>query len=158
MKALVQNLIDDKISPDEFTKRLQIELKSSPQPYLVPFLEVSINCVLERSVLQPDFKLEFLPLQKSLPLLRLTMMQQTPGGQVPVAVAQAALRVSTLNADVKPPSSPRPKPPAKPTKSTVKPIKGVCKVLKYVGFFKSSRINSTFLCCDCIQNVTELIE
>ena len=43
VKSLVQNLIDDKISPDEFTKRLQIELNSSPQPYLVPFLEVSIS-------------------------------------------------------------------------------------------------------------------
>ena len=40
VKALVQNLIDDQITPDEFTKRLQVELNSSPQPYLVPFLEV----------------------------------------------------------------------------------------------------------------------
>lgn len=31
---------DAKIDPEEFTGRLQSELKSSPQPYLVPFLKV----------------------------------------------------------------------------------------------------------------------
>lgn len=34
-------LQDAKIEPEEFTSRLQAELKSSPQPYLVPFLKVS---------------------------------------------------------------------------------------------------------------------
>ncbi|MBN3290933.1 TAF4 factor, partial [Polypterus senegalus] len=48
VKALVQDLLaseffDAKIEPEEFTNRLQSELKSSPQPYLVPFLKV---CVL----------------------------------------------------------------------------------------------------------------
>lgn len=33
-------LKDAKIDPEEFTGRLQSELKSSPQPYLVPFLKV----------------------------------------------------------------------------------------------------------------------
>uniref|UniRef100_A0A3Q3XFA0 TAFH domain-containing protein n=1 Tax=Mola mola TaxID=94237 RepID=A0A3Q3XFA0_MOLML len=40
VKALVQDLLDAKIEPEEFTSRLQTELKSSPQPYLVPFLKV----------------------------------------------------------------------------------------------------------------------
>ena len=31
---------DAKIEPEEFTTRLQAELKSSPQPYLIPFLKV----------------------------------------------------------------------------------------------------------------------
>uniref|UniRef100_A0A8C6PUX2 TAFH domain-containing protein n=1 Tax=Nothobranchius furzeri TaxID=105023 RepID=A0A8C6PUX2_NOTFU len=39
VKALVQDLLDAKIEPEEFTSRLQTELKSSPQPYLVPFLK-----------------------------------------------------------------------------------------------------------------------
>ncbi|RXN24267.1 transcription initiation factor TFIID subunit 4-like isoform X2 [Labeo rohita] len=39
VKALVQDLLDAKIDPEEFTSRLQSELKSSPQPYLVPFLK-----------------------------------------------------------------------------------------------------------------------
>lgn len=69
-----------------------------------------------------------LTLQKSLPLLRLTMMQQNPGGQVPVAVAQAALRVSTLNPEIKAPPSPRFKQLPKPGKSIVKSVKGVSDV------------------------------
>ncbi|XP_070575725.1 transcription initiation factor TFIID subunit 4-like [Ptychodera flava] len=42
VKELVQSLIDDKIQPEEFTLQLQKELKSSPQPYLVPFLKRSL--------------------------------------------------------------------------------------------------------------------
>lgn len=34
---------DAKIEPEEFTSRLQTELKSSPQPYLVPFLKVTLT-------------------------------------------------------------------------------------------------------------------
>ena len=59
------------------------------------------------------------------------MMQQSPGGHVPVSVAQAALRVSTMSgggaADQSKAPSPRPKTPAKPSKSTTKTIK-VCYV------------------------------
>lgn len=36
---------DAKIEPEEFTTRLQAELKSSPQPYLIPFLKVSLTFV-----------------------------------------------------------------------------------------------------------------
>ncbi|XP_018673472.2 transcription initiation factor TFIID subunit 4-like isoform X2 [Ciona intestinalis] len=92
VKALVQNLIDDKICPEDFTKRLQVELNSSPQPYLVPFLK------------------------KSLPLLRLTMMQQNQGGASP-AVAAAAQRVSTLS---DPKSAVAGKP--KPVNKVVRPV------------------------------------
>ncbi|KAI9513754.1 hypothetical protein NQZ68_039849 [Dissostichus eleginoides] len=42
VKALVQDLLDAKIEPEEFTTRLQAELKSSPQPYLIPFLKKSL--------------------------------------------------------------------------------------------------------------------
>ncbi|XP_062860977.1 transcription initiation factor TFIID subunit 4-like isoform X2 [Trichomycterus rosablanca] len=42
VKSLVQDLLDAKIEPEEFTSRLQTELKSSPQPYLVPFLKKSL--------------------------------------------------------------------------------------------------------------------
>ncbi|KAF4788817.1 Transcription initiation factor TFIID subunit 4B [Turdus rufiventris] len=42
VKNLVQNLLESKIEPEEFTKKLYIELKSSPQPYLVPFLKKSV--------------------------------------------------------------------------------------------------------------------
>ncbi|NXT80786.1 TAF4B factor, partial [Zapornia atra] len=42
VKNLVQNLLEAKIEPEEFTRKLYIELKSSPQPYLVPFLKKSM--------------------------------------------------------------------------------------------------------------------
>uniref|UniRef100_A0A8C5MD98 TATA-box binding protein associated factor 4b n=1 Tax=Leptobrachium leishanense TaxID=445787 RepID=A0A8C5MD98_9ANUR len=42
VKNLVQNLLDSKLEPEEFTGKLYKELKSSPQPYLVPFLKKSL--------------------------------------------------------------------------------------------------------------------
>uniref|UniRef100_A0A8C6Y037 TATA-box binding protein associated factor 4b n=1 Tax=Naja naja TaxID=35670 RepID=A0A8C6Y037_NAJNA len=39
VKHLVQSLLEAKIEPEEFTKELYVELKSSPQPNLVPFLK-----------------------------------------------------------------------------------------------------------------------
>ncbi|KAM6455131.1 transcription initiation factor TFIID subunit 4B isoform 2-T2 [Liasis olivaceus] len=42
VKKLVQSLLEAKIEPEEFTKELYVELKSSPQPYLVPFLKKSL--------------------------------------------------------------------------------------------------------------------
>uniref|UniRef100_UPI0035902A9F transcription initiation factor TFIID subunit 4-like n=1 Tax=Myxine glutinosa TaxID=7769 RepID=UPI0035902A9F len=45
VKELVQSLLDAKVEPEEFTARLQKELKSSPQPHLVPFLKKSLPAV-----------------------------------------------------------------------------------------------------------------
>ncbi|XP_048386111.1 transcription initiation factor TFIID subunit 4-like [Stegostoma tigrinum] len=42
VKALVQKLLDGKMEVEEFTDQLYKELKSSPQPYLVPFLKRSL--------------------------------------------------------------------------------------------------------------------
>jgi len=56
VKDLVQQLIDDRIPAQLFTERLQTELQSTPQPYLVPFL------------------------RRSLPLLRRSMQQRPSGG------------------------------------------------------------------------------
>ncbi|KAH0617762.1 hypothetical protein JD844_016327 [Phrynosoma platyrhinos] len=51
VKNLVESLLEAKIEPEEFTKKLYIELKSSPQPYLVPFLKKSV-CALRQLI--PD--------------------------------------------------------------------------------------------------------
>ncbi|XP_070986234.1 transcription initiation factor TFIID subunit 4-like isoform X3 [Oncorhynchus clarkii lewisi] len=59
VKSLVQDLLDAKIEPEEFTNRLQSELKSSPQPYLVPFLKKSLPALrlsllnIQHSLIQP---------------------------------------------------------------------------------------------------------
>ncbi|XP_044843259.1 transcription initiation factor TFIID subunit 4-like isoform X2 [Mauremys mutica] len=50
VKALVQDLLDAKIDPEEFTGCLQSELKSSPQPYLVPFLKQIIQSTSAQTV------------------------------------------------------------------------------------------------------------
>ncbi|XP_013410808.1 transcription initiation factor TFIID subunit 4-like isoform X1 [Lingula anatina] len=42
VRALIQGLIDGRIEPEAFTQDLQVALKSSPQPYLVPFLKKSL--------------------------------------------------------------------------------------------------------------------
>ncbi|XP_078071734.1 transcription initiation factor TFIID subunit 4-like isoform X2 [Mustelus asterias] len=42
VKVLVQKLLDGKVEVEEFTNQLYKELKSSPQPYLVPFLKRSL--------------------------------------------------------------------------------------------------------------------
>ncbi|XP_042299366.1 transcription initiation factor TFIID subunit 4B-like [Sceloporus undulatus] len=53
VKNLVENLLEAKIEPEEFTKKLYIELKSSPQPYLVPFLKKSVHALRH---LTPDIQ------------------------------------------------------------------------------------------------------
>lgn len=50
VKELIQGLIDGKIQPEKFTEQLLIELKSSPQPDLVPFLKKSLP-LLRQSLL-----------------------------------------------------------------------------------------------------------
>lgn len=42
VKELVRNLLEGKMEPEDFTSRLYKELNSSPQPYLVPFLQRSL--------------------------------------------------------------------------------------------------------------------
>ncbi|XP_024436218.2 transcription initiation factor TFIID subunit 4B [Desmodus rotundus] len=45
VKKLVGQLLDAKIEAEEFTKQLYVELKSSPQPHLVPFLKKSVSAL-----------------------------------------------------------------------------------------------------------------
>ncbi|XP_076410881.1 transcription initiation factor TFIID subunit 4B isoform X3 [Peromyscus maniculatus bairdii] len=42
VKKLVEQLLDAEIEAEEFTRKLYIELKSAPQPHLVPFLKKSV--------------------------------------------------------------------------------------------------------------------
>ncbi|XP_069573013.1 transcription initiation factor TFIID subunit 4-like isoform X1 [Brachyistius frenatus] len=68
VKALVQDLLDAKIEPEEFTTRLQAELKSSPQPYLIPFLKKSLPA-LRQSLLSSQQSLVTAPPSTSAPPL-----------------------------------------------------------------------------------------
>ncbi|XP_072520014.1 transcription initiation factor TFIID subunit 4 [Salminus brasiliensis] len=75
VKALVQDLLDAKIEPEEFTNRLQTELKSSPQPYLIPFLKKSL----------PALRMTLLNSQQSL----IQLSQPTPSTPVTVSTIKA---------------------------------------------------------------------
>ncbi|RXN38488.1 transcription initiation factor TFIID subunit 4-like protein [Labeo rohita] len=98
VKALVQDLLDAKIEPEEFTNRLQTELKSSPQPYLIPFLKKSL----------PALRLTLLNSQQSL-----TQLSQTPTTSTPLTVNTIkAPAPSTLPTTV---STIRPATPLAPT-------------------------------------------
>ncbi|XP_034541388.1 transcription initiation factor TFIID subunit 4-like [Notolabrus celidotus] len=78
VKALVQDLLDAKIEPEEFTTRLQAELKSSPQPYLIPFLKKSL----------PALRQSLLSSQQSL----VTPSTSTPPVAAPGSVTTTAIR------------------------------------------------------------------
>uniref|UniRef100_A0A3P9PSR6 Transcription initiation factor TFIID subunit 4-like n=1 Tax=Poecilia reticulata TaxID=8081 RepID=A0A3P9PSR6_POERE len=96
VKTLVQDLLDAKIEPEEFTSRLQAELKSSPQPYLIPFLK------------------------KSLPALRQTLLnsQQSLTTAPPTTSAPPPAAPGSLTA-----AAIRPRLPVNATATTVQPIK-----------------------------------
>ncbi|XP_020509236.2 transcription initiation factor TFIID subunit 4 [Labrus bergylta] len=91
VKALVQDLLDAKIEPEEFTTRLQAELKSSPQPYLIPFLKKSL----------PALRQSLLSSQQSL---------VTPSTSVPPLAAPGSVTTTAI----------RPRLPISPASSTVR--------------------------------------
>ncbi|KAM6942993.1 transcription initiation factor TFIID subunit 4 [Xenentodon cancila] len=87
VKALVQDLLDAKIEPEEFTSRLQTELKSSPQPYLVPFLKKSL----------PALRLSLLNSQQSLTQPLQQGVKPAPGTTPPAIMSGPAVRISHPN-------------------------------------------------------------
>ncbi|XP_034443016.1 transcription initiation factor TFIID subunit 4-like isoform X3 [Hippoglossus hippoglossus] len=91
VKALVQDLLDAKIEPEEFTTRLQAELKSSPQPYLIPFLK------------------------KSLPALRQSLLSSQQSLSVPSTSTPALAAPGSITA-----TAIRPRLPVSPASSTIK--------------------------------------
>ncbi|XP_072169286.1 transcription initiation factor TFIID subunit 4B-like isoform X1 [Diadema setosum] len=102
VKKLVQNLIDAKIEPEEFTQKLQKELNSSPQPYLVPFLK------------------------RSLPLLRQSMQRSHSSSNIsslmtPIPANPVATPTATSSADTAASSS------SSPASSKVAKAVGVAK-------------------------------
>ncbi|PWA29033.1 hypothetical protein CCH79_00006204 [Gambusia affinis] len=78
---------DAKIEPEEFTSRLQSELKSSPQPYLVPFLKKSL----------PALRLSLLNSQQSLTQPLQQGVKPAAGGTPPAMVAGPAVRIRHPN-------------------------------------------------------------
>ncbi|KAK8781899.1 hypothetical protein V5799_016760 [Amblyomma americanum] len=57
VRCLIQALIDNTIQPEEFTNQLEIELNSSPQPCLIPFLRKSLP-FLRHALLTKELTIE----------------------------------------------------------------------------------------------------
>ncbi|NWY04319.1 TAF4B factor, partial [Nothoprocta ornata] len=90
VKNLVQNLLEAKIEPEEFTKKLYIELKSSPQPYLVPFLKKSMLALRQLMPNAQSFIQQCMqqPAPEALPVC--TSAAPTPSGAVATSAGATA--------------------------------------------------------------------
>uniref|UniRef100_A0A8B9IYE3 TATA-box binding protein associated factor 4b n=1 Tax=Amazona collaria TaxID=241587 RepID=A0A8B9IYE3_9PSIT len=103
VKNLVENLLEAKIEPEEFTKKLYIELKSSPQPYLVPFLKKSMFALRQLMPNAQSFIQQCMQQPAPIPEAILTCVSAAPAasrGVVTSAVATTSLAV------IKPVSAP----------------------------------------------------
>lgn len=75
MRTLIQELIDANVEPEEFCDRLERLLNASPQPCLIGFLKVRLLLkICEKSLTTQHTP--FLHLQKSLPLLRQSLVMK----------------------------------------------------------------------------------
>ncbi|XP_051918261.1 transcription initiation factor TFIID subunit 4-like [Hippocampus zosterae] len=101
VKGLVQDLLDAKIEPEEFTSRLQAELKSSPQPYLIPFLKKSLPA-LRQSLLSSQQSLTTPPTSSYAPPMNAAIRPRLPVGtpgvrmNAPLATATVAMGRGTM--------------------------------------------------------------
>ncbi|XP_035173103.1 transcription initiation factor TFIID subunit 4B, partial [Oxyura jamaicensis] len=92
VKNLVQNLLEAKIEPEEFTKKLYIELKSSPQPYLVPFLKKSMLALRQ---LMPNAQ-SFIQQCMQQPAPTQEAVSTCTSAPTPIAVATSAVATNSL--------------------------------------------------------------
>ncbi|XP_031471003.1 transcription initiation factor TFIID subunit 4-like [Phasianus colchicus] len=98
VKALVQDLLDAKIDPEEFTGRLQSELKSSPQPYLVPFLKKSLPALRQSLLNSQHSVLQGQPSQQSLQQTKLSqVIPQSASGSISSIVTTQTIGIRQPN-------------------------------------------------------------
>ncbi|XP_019348452.2 transcription initiation factor TFIID subunit 4 isoform X4 [Alligator mississippiensis] len=98
VKALVQDLLDAKIDPEEFTGRLQSELKSSPQPYLVPFLKKSLPALRQSLLNSQHSVLQGQPSQQPLQQTKLSqIIPQSASGSISSVVATQTIGIRQPN-------------------------------------------------------------
>ncbi|XP_030919047.1 transcription initiation factor TFIID subunit 4-like, partial [Geospiza fortis] len=97
VKALVQDLLDAKIDPEEFTGRLQTELKSSPQPYLVPFLKKSLPALRQSLLNSQHLVLQGQPSQQSLQQTKLSAVIPQSASGIPSVVTTQTIGIRQPN-------------------------------------------------------------
>ncbi|KAM6962424.1 transcription initiation factor TFIID subunit 4-like [Aplochiton taeniatus] len=95
VRELVRQLLDGSLEPEAFTDQLYKELKSTPQPYLVPFLKKSLPAVRQLTP-NPQLFIQQVDQPKPQEPTQQTSTQQN-------STQQASLRVPTLlSANIKP--------------------------------------------------------
>uniref|UniRef100_UPI00398E92BC transcription initiation factor TFIID subunit 4-like n=1 Tax=Pristiophorus japonicus TaxID=55135 RepID=UPI00398E92BC len=94
VKALVQKLLDGKVEAEEFTNQLYKELKSSPQPYLVPFLKRSLPALRK---LMPNSQ-AFIQQCLQKPATPVTPLASAPGTSKPPTPGQAPRTITVTSA------------------------------------------------------------
>ncbi|XP_065516671.1 transcription initiation factor TFIID subunit 4-like [Lathamus discolor] len=98
VKALVQDLLDAKIDPEEFTGRLQSELRSSPQPYLVPFLKKSLPALRQSLLNSQHSVLQGQPSHQSLQQTKLSqVIPQFASGSISSVVPKQTIGIRQPN-------------------------------------------------------------
>ncbi|XP_065524231.1 transcription initiation factor TFIID subunit 4B isoform X2 [Lathamus discolor] len=126
VKNLVQNLLEAKIEPEEFTKKLYIELKSSPQPYLAPFLKKSMFALRQLMPNAQSFIQQCMQQAAPTPEAVLTCISAAPTtsrGVVTSAVATTSLPViKPVSASVTVTASPVIKPVSASVTVTASPV------------------------------------
>ncbi|XP_043543560.1 transcription initiation factor TFIID subunit 4-like isoform X2 [Chiloscyllium plagiosum] len=94
VKALVQKLLDGKMEVEEFTEQLYKELKSSPQPYLVPFLKRSLPDLRK---LMPNSQ-AFIQQCLQKPATPAAPIAASSGGSKQVSPGQASKSITVMSA------------------------------------------------------------
>ncbi|XP_046905981.1 transcription initiation factor TFIID subunit 4B [Hypomesus transpacificus] len=128
VRELVRSLLDGSIEPEEFTDRLYRELKSSPQPYLVPFLKKSLPAVRQ---LTPNPQLFIQQVDQPKP--------QAPPSKGPTP-APTARTPSLLSANIKPSVAIAGRQPYKPAQLVIQHPRGVAGMPAVTSSASSCRI------------------
>uniref|UniRef100_A0A452GML8 TAFH domain-containing protein n=1 Tax=Gopherus agassizii TaxID=38772 RepID=A0A452GML8_9SAUR len=115
VKNLVQHLLEAKIEPEEFTKKLYVELKSSPQPYLVPFLKKSMLALRQLMPNAQSFIQQCIQQQAATQAAVSTCISAAPTSST--VMTTSALATTSLQ-----PIKPVPSPAVVTASQTVKPV------------------------------------
>ncbi|XP_006835097.1 PREDICTED: transcription initiation factor TFIID subunit 4B [Chrysochloris asiatica] len=87
VKKLVEQLLDAKIEAEEFTRKLYVELKSSPQPHLVPFLKKSVIALRQLTPNSQSFIQQCVQQTSSEVVIATCTVKATPSPVVTTAVS-----------------------------------------------------------------------
>ncbi|KAG9478969.1 hypothetical protein GDO78_012570 [Eleutherodactylus coqui] len=111
VKNLVKSLLDSQLEPEEFTTKLYMELKSSPQPYLVPFLKKSLPSLRRLTPNSEEFILQCgqpNPPPVTTATNSLSFVKFTPSSSMPTVKPVGTTALGTVKVQHTPSTVPQP--------------------------------------------------